>query len=314
MSKKITVIGSSNTDMVVKTLKIPKPGETIIGGEFFSAAGGKGANQAVAAARAGGSVNFITCVGNDMFGEKALKNFLDEEINIDNIVKNDSAPSGVALIFVGSSGENSIAVAPGANYQLMPQHIENTKADILSSEILLMQLEIPVATVEYAAKIANQANVKIIFNPAPAQKLSDDFLKNISVITPNETETEILTGLKITNDNSIIEAAHFLLEKGIDSVIITLGEKGAYVANRNFSNFIPSYKTEAVDTTAAGDVFNGALAVGLSEGMDIIKAVKFANAAAAISVRKLGAQSSAPFREEINNLFNTNTNWKKEVL
>ncbi len=299
MSKNILVIGSSNTDMIIKLKKIPMPGETVIGGKFSTAAGGKGANQAVAAARAGGNVTFIARVGSDIFGETALKGFKNDGLNVDYIIKDLIEPSGVALIFVDENGENSIAVASGANAALTPMDIKNCEHIIRENEFLLMQLETPIDTIETAAKIAAENNVKIILNPAPAQKLNKELLKSVSIITPNETEAELLVGFPITNEEDAERAAKVLMEMGIDIIIITLGSKGAFVLSDSFKGLVPSFSVKAVDTTAAGDIFNGALTVSLSEGKLIKDAVIFANAAAALSVTKLGAQTSAPERKDI---------------
>ncbi len=306
MSKKIVVLGSSNTDMIIQVKKIPKPGETVIGGKFSIAAGGKGANQAVAAVRAGGNVAFVSRIGKDMFGNTSLKGFLEDGLNVENIFIDSEEPSGVALIFVDEKGENSIAVAPGSNSKLLPGDINRKLKIISDADILLMQLEIPLETIEYASEIAFENNVKIILNPAPAQHLSDKLLRQISIITPNETEAEFLTGVHVTNAKDAEKAAKILFEKGIGIVIITLGSKGAFVFSEIFKGLIPSYKVEATDTTAAGDVFNGALAAALSENKELKTAVKFANAAAALSVTKLGAQPSAPFKENIFKLLKNN--------
>jgi ribokinase len=306
MTKNILVIGSSNTDMIIKMKKMPKPGETVIGGKFSTAAGGKGANQAVAAARAGGNVQFIGRVGSDIFGETALKGFIQDGLNVDHIIKDTIEPSGVALIFVDENAENSIAVASGANGALSPQDIKDCEHIISSAEILLLQLETPVDTIETAAKIAAKNNVKVILNPAPAQKLSKDLLKNISIITPNETEAELLVGFPITNEKDAESAAKILMELGIKIVIVSLGSKGAFVLSDTFCGVVPAFSVKAIDTTAAGDVFNGAIAVGLSEGKNIKDAVVFANAAAALSVTKMGAQTSAPRREEIDKFILSN--------
>jgi ribokinase len=304
MSKKIVVLGSSNTDMIIQVKKIPKPGETVIGGKFFIAAGGKGANQAVAALRAGGNVTFVSRIGKDIFGNNSLKGFLEDGLNVENIFIDSEEPSGVALIFVDEKGENSIAVAPGSNSKLLPGDINRKLKIISEADILLMQLEIPLNTIEYASEIAFENNVKIILNPAPAQRLSDKLLRRISIITPNETEAELLSGVQITNVKDAEKAAKILFEKGIESVIITLGSKGAFVFSEIFKGLMPSYKVQAADTTAAGDVFNGALAAALSQDKELKDAVKFANAAAALSVTKLGAQTSAPYKEDIDKMLN----------
>lgn len=302
MPKKIVVVGSSNTDMIIQVKKIPKPGETVIGGKFSMAAGGKGANQAIAAVRAGGNVTFVSRIGKDMFGDSSLKNFAKDGLNVDNIIRDSDKPSGVALIFVDAKGENSIAVASGANAKLSSIDIDNLRDVISSANILLMQLEIPMETIEAAAQVAFENNVKIILNPAPTQPLNDNLLKKISVITPNETEIEMLTGVPVKNEEDAERAAKILTDKGIGVVIITLGSSGAFVFSNTFKGLVPSYKVKAVDTTAAGDVFNGAFAVALSENKNIKEAVIFANAAAAISVTRLGAQASVPYKKEIYNL------------
>ncbi len=299
MSKKIVVVGSSNTDMIIKVPHVPVPGETIIGGTFSIAAGGKGANQAVAAARAGGDVTFVARVGDDMFGEQAKEGFVKDNINVDHVLSDKGAPSGVARIFVGEDGENSIAVASGANANLSPSDIEAASKSISSADILIMQLETPLDTVRKAASIASENGVKVILNPAPAQPLSDDILKHVSILTPNESEAEILTGIKVQTEDDAATAADALMAKGIETVIVTMGAKGAFVVTADSKELVAGFSVKAVDATAAGDTFNGALAVALAEGKALKTAVSFANAAAALSVTKLGAQPSAPTREEI---------------
>ena len=296
---RILVIGSSNTDMVIKTEKLPAPGETILGGTFLMNPGGKGANQAVAAARLGGKVTFITKRGNDLFGNQAMGLFMREGIDTQYIVKDPELPSGVALITVDSKGENSIVVAPGANGNLLQDDIPLKIFESGKFGILLLQLEIPIKTVEYSAITASENNIKVILNPAPALGLSDNLLKHIWLLIPNETETEILSGIKVHDISSAEVAANALQQKGVKNVIITMGETGAFVKSENYSGMLPGVKVKAVDTTAAGDVFNGAIAVALSEGKDLRDAVVFANKAASISVTRLGAQASAPYRNEI---------------
>ncbi len=299
MNNKIVVVGSSNTDMILKSPRIPKPGETILGGVFTTAAGGKGANQAVAAARAGGNITFIARIGNDDLGRQSIKGFKKDGINIDYIKKDETAPSGVALIMVDEQGSNSIAVASGANANLIPDHIHEARNAIENSDILLMQLETPLETVVEAAKIAASVGVKTILNPAPAIPLPDHLLKNISIITPNEIEAEILTGISVRNTDSAMQATACLHEKGIETIIITLGAKGCYLSKDNIRKIIPGFSVKAIDTTAAGDTFNGAFAVALAEGLPIEEAVRFANAAGALSVTKEGAQPSIPYRKDI---------------
>lgn len=290
--------------MIIKIPRLPKPGETILGGTFSMAAGGKGANQAVAAARAGGEVTFVARVGDDMFGKQAREGFVRDAINTRSVFTDPKAASGIALIFVDERGENSIAVASGANAELTPTDVSQAKDAITSADILLLQLEVPIPTVEAAVRLATEAGVRIILNPAPAQPLEGKMLSLVSIITPNETEAELLTGIKISDGTSLTTAAERLLEKGVEKVIITLGARGAFLADKHEERFIPSFKVNAVDTTAAGDVFNGALAVSLAEEKSLSDAVRFANAAAALSVTRLGAQPSAPFRDEIEEFLN----------
>lgn len=295
----ILIIGSSNTDMVIKTGKLPAPGETILGGTFLMNPGGKGANQAVAASRLGGKVTFITKLGDDLFGNQTIDLLKQEGIDTKFVVRDPVLPSGVALITVDSTGENCIVVAPGANGNLKPEDIPDSVFTSGKYKILLLQLEIPVETVEYAATRAYDNGIKVIMNPAPATQLPDTLLKKIWFLTPNEVEAGELTGKTISGISSTKEGAEILIGKGVKNVIITLGEAGAYVRSDEFTGNIPAVKTVAIDTTAAGDVFNGALAVALSEEMTQKKAVIFASKAAAISVTRMGAQVSAPYRNEI---------------
>jgi len=305
---RIVIVGSSNTDMTIKAPRLPRPGETILGGEFLMSAGGKGANQAVAAARAldprlRGEVVFIARIGDDMFGRKALEGFKREGIVSDYIFTDPEAPSGVALITVDSRGENAITVAPGANARLSPLNIDAASHLIASASVLLMPLEVPMETIHRAAEIASARGVRVIINPAPAQPIQGGgLLRHVSILTPNETETEILTGLRIDQEKDLPAAADALLAIGLEAVLITMGSRGVYAASADLRELIPAFEVEAVDTTAAGDVFSGALAVALAEGMSLTKAALFANAAAALSVTKMGAQPSAPHRAEIDDL------------
>ena len=297
--RKIWVVGSSNTDMVIKTGHLPRPGETVLGGTFFMNPGGKGANQAVAAARMGGKVSFVCKTGNDIFGHQSQLLFEEEGIDTSYVFSDPVHPSGVALITVDEKAENCIVVASGANAHLLPQDLSETGKDIDEAYILLMQLEIPLETVEYVAKTAFEKNKKVILNPAPARTLPASLLRHLYMITPNETEAEIITGVEITDEASALEAARILNKMGVQLVVITMGSKGAFVYGEGKARMIPALKVKAVDTTAAGDVFNGALTVALSEGKGLIDAVRFATKASAISVTRVGAQSSIPYRNEV---------------
>jgi len=299
---KIAVIGSSNTDMVIQTLNFPKPGETILGNNFFMNPGGKGANQAVSAARLNGNVLFICKLGKDIFGEKTAKLLNQEGIDTALILYDDNNPSGVALITVDGNAENCISVALGANANLKPEDILMAEKAFEKVEFILLQLEIPIETIEYIVKEAVRMNKKVILNPAPVQFLSKQILENLFLITPNETEAEMISGVKIIDQNSAEIAAKKISDLGVTNVIITLGSKGALVYSENEFEMVPAVKVKAIDTTAAGDVFNGALVVALAEGKTIIDAVRFGCKASSISVTKLGAQSSAPYRDEVDSL------------
>jgi len=298
-SSVVVVVGSSNTDMILRLARIPGPGETLLGGDFSSAAGGKGANQAVAARRAGGRVALVARLGGDSLGDEALARFRREGLDVSRVVRDGSAPSGVALIFVGSDGENSIGVAGGSNQRLSPADVFAARALIARAQVLLLQLETPPAAVEAAARLARRLKVAVVLNPAPARPLPRSLLRNVSILTPNEHEASLLTGVKVTGAASAAAAARILIRRGVSTVIVTLGAAGALVATRAGSRLVAGFRVRAVDTTAAGDVFNGALAVRLAEGAALEDAVRFAHAAAAISVTRLGAQPSIPTRREI---------------
>lgn len=299
MQPSIVVIGSSNTDMVIKAEHLPQPGETVLGGTFLMNPGGKGANQAVAAARLGGKVTFIGKTGNDIFGRQAIQLFKEEGINTQYILEDPKHPSGVALITVDKNAENCIVVASGANAALTPKDIQKAETEINNAAIVLMQLEIPVDTVAAAAKTAAANNIKVILNPAPVCALPEELVRNTSIITPNKTEAEMLSGIHVNDMQSAIAAGKIIMEKGVETVIITLGAEGALVITDGIIETIPAPYAEAIDTTAAGDVFNGALAVAIGEGSSILDAVSFACHAAAISVTRMGAQASAPYRNEV---------------
>lgn len=299
MQRKIVVIGSCNTDMVISMDHLPLPGETLIGGEFFMNSGGKGANQAVAAARLGGNVSFIAKVGNDPFGKRALEQYRAEGIDVKHILTDPEQPSGVALIMVDAQGENSIAVASGANAHLTTKDIDNAKEILSRADIVLMQLETPITTVEHAANVAKRSGAKVILNPAPAQPLPESLLQNLYILIANETEAEFISGTQITDMDSVARAADILCDKGVEKVVITLGSRGAFVKERGNYHQIPGLKVKAVDATAAGDTFCGALCVALAEGKNLTEAVTFANRCAAVTVTRMGAQSSLPYRSEI---------------
>ena len=299
--KNIVVIGSSNTDMVVKTSHLPVPGETVLGGDFFMNAGGKGANQAVAAARYGNRVVFVAKTGNDLFGEQVRKSMKEDGIVTDYVFIDEEHPSGVALITIDQKAENCIVVAGGANMYLKPEDIDKAKEEILGGDVVLMQLETPIETVEYAAKMAAEAGVKVILNPAPApaEPLSKELISNLFLITPNRSEASRLTGIEVTDLASAQRAALALYDMGAKNVIVTLGSEGSLVYDGHMMMRVEAIKVEAVDTTAAGDTYNGVLASVIAEGKSLIDAVHEANIAGAISVTRMGAQPAAPTREEI---------------
>ncbi len=287
-------------DLVVKSPRIPAVGETILGEDFIMIPGGKGANQAVAAAKLGAEVYFIARLGDDVFAEQSLNNFKKEAVNTKYVIQTKEAPSGVALITVDDAGNNVIVVAPGANQMLSPDDVKKAESDIASSGALVAQLEIPLETVEFAAWLANDSGVPFILDPAPAQKLSPELLKMVDVLTPNETEAQILTGIEVmSNRDSAQMAAKKLLEYGVKSVILTMGAKGFLLANNERMESVPAIKVDAVDATAAGDAFTGSLAVGLAQGKTLTDAALFANYVAALSVTKMGAQSSMPTKEAV---------------
>ena len=301
-AKKIVVVGSCNTDMVIKADRLPVPGETILGGTFFMNPGGKGANQAVAAARMGGNVTLISKTGNDVFGKQSVMLYTAENIKTDYIFSDPKHPSGVALITVDAQGENCIVVASGANASLSPADIDKASAEIEGSDLILMQLEIPIETVEYVAEKAQKKGIKVILNPAPARALSDNLLQNLYIIIPNKSEAEILSGIKVSDIESAKLAANIISAKGVNIVVITLGSQGALIKEFEDFHFVDALNVEALDTTAAGDTFCGSVCVGLSEGKSILESVKLAARAAAITVTRMGAQSSIPYRSELSSL------------
>lgn len=298
---RIVVVGSSNMDLVVKSPRIPAVGETILGGDFLMVPGGKGANQAVAAAKLGAEVYLVAKIGTDVFGDKSLDNFKAVAVNTQYVTRSEISPSGVALITVDQAGNNVIVVAPGANNELSPEDVEEASSVIASAGALVAQLEVPLETVEFAARLANADGVPFILDPAPARKLDTDFLSMVDVLTPNETEARILTGIEVTDENSARMAAKALLACGAGAVILSLGAKGYLLATGDKMEFVPAITMTAIDATAAGDAFAGSLAVGLARGEKLADAAYFANHVAALSVTKLGAQSSMPSAQEVEN-------------
>lgn len=296
---KIIVIGSSNTDLAIKTIRIPEPGETVMGGTFMMTAGGKGANQAVAVARLGGDVAFVTKVGDDMFGDESRARYVKEGLPEKFLLVEKGTPSGVALITVDARGENCIVVAPGANNALTCADVDAVRDEIAAADYLLLQLEIPMEVVEHAAEVAVANGTKVILNPAPAAELSKTLIESLYLITPNRTECQLLSGVAIANEADAETAAGKLMEMGVKNVIVTLGSKGSLVRTAEGCTVVEACRVESVDTTAAGDVFNGALCVALSEGKDLVEAARFASRASAISVTRMGAQSSVPYRAEL---------------
>lgn len=299
----ILVIGSSNTDMVIRTEHLPLPGETVIGGTFFMNPGGKGANQAVAVARLGGQVAFVCKTGSDIFGHQAQQLFSEEGIDSSYVFSDTKNPSGVALITVDTHAENCIVVAPGANAHLTVADLKHSARAVEKADIVLLQLEIPMETVEEAAVMARRLGKKVVLNPAPASKLSPRLLESLYVITPNETEAEMISGIHIVDGASAEAAARKIASMGVPNVIVTLGTRGALVFDGTDCEIVPACKVQAVDTTATGDVFNGALVVALAEGRSLTEAARFACKASAISVTRVGAQSSVPYRTEVD-IFN----------
>lgn len=302
--KRILVIGSSNTDMTVRSATLPKPGETVLGGDFRMGPGGKGANQAVAARLLGGDVTFVCKLGRDMFGEGASKHYESCGLDTSKILWSDK-PSGVALITVDSKAENSIVVASGANADVTVSDIDSVAEIIKSSGILLLQLEIPMDAVVRAAEIAFEAGVQVVLNPAPATSLPAELLKCVSILIPNETEASAISGIDINNLETASAAAERLKGMGVREVIITMGSRGSMICDGECT-FVPAVKVNAVDTTAAGDTFCGGVCVALSEGKALSEAVKFATAASSIAVQRPGAQDSVPSRCEVDKLLNIN--------
>lgn len=301
---KILIVGSYNIDLTANVKQFPKPGETVFGSRFLKGIGGKGANQAIAAARAAGSVSFAGRVGQDAFGEEAIENLRREGINTDRLSKDCTTPTGTALILVNELGENQITVVSGANYRLMPEDIG--RIDFTEFAWVVVQMELPFKTMKAAVTLGKQAGCKIILNPAPAVSEIRELLPLIDVVTPNQTEAELLSEISVRSEAEAEKAANVLLERGAKHVIITLGRKGSYYAAHTKqginTHYFPAIPVDAVDTTGAGDCFNGALAAALAEGKEMSDAIEFAIAAASLSVTKVGAGESMPLRMEIESM------------
>lgn len=300
----ILIIGSANADHVMKFEYLPAAGQTLMSREYRLEHGGKGANQAVACARlakSGAHIDFICRLGKDSVGDDMLQSWLKDGISAEGISQTSNISTGTAMIFIGDNGENTIGVAAGANAELLPEDLENYYALFANAQYLLIQLETPLTTVAKALQMAKRLGVTTVLNPAPAKVLGPNYLQWVDIITPNETEAVALTGVEINHLDDAHLAAQLLHQQGVGIVVITLGAKGAYISSPHFTGLVPAINVQAVDTVAAGDTFNGALVVGLSEGMSIDAAVGFANAASAITVTRQGAQRAIPYRHEVPN-------------
>ncbi|WP_130802603.1 ribokinase [Acinetobacter ihumii] len=304
----MVVLGSANVDHILNVDDFPASGQTVSGKNYKVAFGGKGANQAVAAARSGANISFIGCVGDDDAGHHLKVQLEKDGVHIQAVQSIKDQNTGVALIFVNHQADNFIGIHAGANAALSVEYVQQHASLIQSAQLLLLQLETPIDSILTAAHLAHNAGVKIILNPAPAQALTSELLQNVDIITPNKTEAEILTGLKINHLDDVQQAAHVLHNYGIETVVITLGAQGVWLSESGQGQLIPAFKVDAVDTIAAGDTFNGAFATALLEGQSNQEAAQFANAAAAIAVTRYGAQPSIPYRAEINALFKENLN------
>jgi len=296
---KILVIGSSNTEMIFQAPAIPAAGEAVLGSSFSMSPGGRGVNQSIAAARSGGEVIFIGRTGNDLFGEQVIQVLHQNKIDTSHVIRDKMLASGVTSIVLNSHGDSGITITPGANIHLSEKDMLNAKSAISSGDILLLQLDVPIETVRFAADLARSSGVRVILNPAPALPISDELLKSISILTPSTSQAEILTGIHITDERSAELAGRILLERGLNRVIITLRSKGAMVIDNGGAEHVPGFEMNSVDTSVVSDVFNGALVVALAEGKNFYESVLFANAAASISASKPGALSSIPYRKEI---------------
>lgn len=296
---KVTVVGSCNIDLVVRAPRFPAAGETILGGPFFTGPGGKGANQAIGAARLGADVTFVAKLGRDDFGDQVAANLKREGLCLDYVQRSAKAHTGVALVVVDDTGENRIIVSPGANARLSRANVDTACSPVVSADIVLCQLESPVATVIHAACMARAGGARVILNPAPGRKLDVELLAVVDVLTPNRNELQLITGMMVDKLAQIELASRMLMAQGVGAVVTTLGAEGAVAVSPVGTRLVPAYPVEAVDTTGAGDAFNGALAVALAEGQPLLEAVAFANAAAALQVTRNGAATAMPRRDEV---------------
>lgn len=299
MKNKIIVVGSSNVDLIMKMERLPAKGETVTDAEFMQVYGGKGANQAVAAARAGGDVVFVSCVGEDAYTPQMVQNYINEEMDTRFVFQEKNVASGYALIMIGGDGDNIISVAPGANYELLPERIDEALPAFDEAAMIVMQYEIPEETIKYVIDKANERNIPVLFNFAPARDFDFTYIPKVDIFVLNETEASFLADLPVKSEKDAEKAANVLIQQGVKKVIITLGTKGALVVTEEEMVKVNAFQVDAVDTTAAGDTFCGTLAVAMVEGHSLKDALQFASAAAAISVTRMGAQPSAPSRTEI---------------
>ena len=305
---RIAVVGSFMMDLVVQCNRLPLEGQTIVGQDFNTFVGGKGSNQAIAAARLGANVSMIGRVGTDNFGDELLKNLSAEGVDSQFVVKDTEMGTGVAMITVDANGDNTIVAVPKANMSLNPDNIDQAESAIAVADILLLQLEVSLLAVQRAAEIAKANGVPVLLNPAPARRIPMELMSLVDILVPNETETEFLTGFRLTDMESIKSAAKHLLEESVPTVVLTLGDQGALLATAEDIQLVPSYSVKAVDATAAGDAFCGTLAVSVARGDSWESAVNFANAAGALTVTKLGAAPSIPTREQVIELIERNRN------
>ena len=299
----VVVVGSLNMDLVVRVPRFPTPGETVLGQDFGTFPGGKGANQAVAAARLGAKVSMIGRVGDDNLGHDLIQNLIREGIDIQHVSVDDTEPTGVAMITVDEEGQNAIAVASGANMRLQSADVERAWDEIEPPDVLVMPLEVPLECLLTAAKLAQNVGSTVILNPAPARELPDGFLQYINVVVPNETETSILTGSELTDSSMTIVAARKLQSMGVNQIVLTLGASGALILDGEEAAIeIAPHVVDVVDTTAAGDAFVGGLAVAMGEGNSLYDSARMANAAGALATTVMGAQPAMPSRESVLNL------------